>query len=62
MFRDECLDYGARLAQAGIPTELHSWAGGFRASEFAVPHAEISRAALAARTSYLRRAVRQFTA
>ena len=56
IFRDEILDYGARLARAGVPTELHSWAGGFHGFDM-VPHAEVSRAARDARTSYLRRAV-----
>ena len=58
VFRDEILDYGTRLAQAGVPIELHSWAGGFHGFELFAPDAEVSRAAVAARTSYLRRAVR----
>jgi acetyl esterase/lipase len=58
IFRDEILDYGMRLARAGVPTELHSWAGGFHGFPNSAPDAEISRAALAARTSYLRRALR----
>jgi acetyl esterase/lipase len=58
VFRDETIDYAARLAQAGVPMELHSWAGGFHGFELSGPDAEISRACLAARTSYLRRALR----
>jgi acetyl esterase/lipase len=58
VFRDEIIDYAARLAQAGVPIELHSWAGGYHAFELTAPNAEISRAALAARTSYMRRALR----
>jgi acetyl esterase/lipase len=58
VFRDEIIDYAARLAQAGVPMELHSWAGGFHGFELSGPDAEISRACLAARTSYLRRALR----
>jgi acetyl esterase/lipase len=58
VFRDEILEYAARLGHAGVPTELHSWAGGFHAFQSAAPDAALSRAALAARTSYLQRALR----
>ena len=58
VFRDETIDYAARLAQAGVPMELHSWVGGYHGFELTAPDAEISRACLAARTSYLRRALR----
>jgi acetyl esterase/lipase len=58
VFRDETLDYGARLAQAGVPMELHSWAAGYHGFELTSADAEVSRAAVAARTSYLRRALR----
>lgn len=58
LFRDEILDYAARLARAGVPIDLHSWAGGFHGFNVTAPDAEISRAAEAARTSYLKRALR----
>ncbi len=58
VFRDEILDYAARLGHAGVPVELHVWAGGTHAFELFAPDAEISRACLAARTSYVRRALR----
>jgi acetyl esterase/lipase len=58
VFRDETIDYAARLAQAGVPIDLHSWAGGYHGFELTSPDAELSRAAIAARTSYLRRALR----
>lgn len=58
VFRDEILDYAVRLGDAGVPVELHTWAGGTHAFELFAPDAEISRACLAARTSYLTRAVR----
>lgn len=57
VFRDEIIDYAARLAQAGVPIELHSWVGGFHGSELVAPDAELSHMTLAARTSYLRRAL-----
>ena len=58
VFRDEILDYATRLGHAGVPVELHSWMGGTHAFELFAPDAEVSRACLAARTSYLRRALR----
>lgn len=58
VFRDETIDYAARLAQSGVPIELHSWAGGFHSFEIFAPDASLSRACVAARTSYLERALR----
>jgi len=57
VFRDEVMDLGSRLAQAGVPVELHLWSGAMHGSERLAPRAEVSRAAIAARTSYLRRAL-----
>lgn len=56
IFRDEIIDYAARLGEAGVPTELHVWAGGFHAFD-AFGDSEIGRASMAARTSYVRRAL-----
>lgn len=58
VFRDEDIDYAVRLLQAGVPTELHVWVGGFHGYDSAAPAAEISVATVAARNSYLRRALR----
>jgi acetyl esterase/lipase len=58
VFRDEILEYAARLAHAGVPMELHCWAGGYHGFELTGPDAEISRACVSARTSFLRRALR----
>jgi acetyl esterase/lipase len=57
-FRDEVIDYGARLAVAGVPLELHVWAGGMHGFDLHAPKAEVSRAALATRHSYIERALR----
>ena len=57
-FRDEVIDYGARLADAGVALELHVWAGGMHGFDFHAPEAEVSMAAVAARHSYIRRALR----
>lgn len=58
VFRDEDIDYATRLGHAGVPTELHVWVGGFHGFEIWAPDSEIGRATLNARTSYLRRALR----
>jgi acetyl esterase/lipase len=54
-FRDENLEYAARLSGAGVPVELHMWPGGFHGFTGAAPKARLSQEAVAARTVYLRR-------
>jgi acetyl esterase/lipase len=54
-FRDEDLDYAARIWRAGGDAELHVWPGAFHGfTEFA-PQARLSRLALAAQLEWLRR-------
>ena len=55
MFRDEDVDYASRIWAAGGQAELHVWAGGCHGFDMYMPDAEVSRAALAARSSWLRR-------
>lgn len=55
VFRDDIVSYAAGLWAAGVPTELHVWEGGFHAFDCVVPEAEVSRAARAARTTWLQR-------
>ncbi|MDQ4214573.1 alpha/beta hydrolase [Microbacterium sp. ASV81] len=55
MFRDEDTQYALRIWAAGGQAELHVWAGGAHGFDMYMPEAEISRAALAARASWLRR-------
>ncbi|MFE0019610.1 alpha/beta hydrolase [Amycolatopsis sp. NPDC059021] len=55
IFRDEDIDYARRLWQAGVPAELHVWAGAYHGFDRFAPAAEVTRAALAARSSWLRR-------
>jgi acetyl esterase/lipase len=41
-FRDETIEYAARLAQAGVDVEFHLYPGGYHGYEHAAPGAEIS--------------------
>lgn len=55
MFRDENVDYATRIWATGGEAELHVLSGGCHGFDIYAPEAEITRAALAARTSWLRR-------
>ncbi|THF84180.1 alpha/beta hydrolase [Cohnella fermenti] len=44
-FRDETIDYAARLAQAGVDVEFHLYPGGYHAFENFIREAEISKRA-----------------
>ncbi|MEV4799247.1 alpha/beta hydrolase [Nonomuraea sp. NPDC049421] len=54
--RDEAIEYGLRLLQAGVPVELHQWAGTFHGSQ-ALLSAEVSQRQLAEAAAVLRRAL-----
>ncbi|MCP2637408.1 alpha/beta hydrolase [Microbacterium sp. HD4P20] len=54
VFRDEDVLYATKLWEAGVQAELHVWAGGFHGFEM-VPHAAVSRAAVAARETWIDR-------
>ncbi|WP_245561867.1 alpha/beta hydrolase [Agromyces italicus] len=55
MFRDEDVDYASRIWATGGQAELHVWQGGFHGFDMYAPEAEITKAALATRVSWLRR-------
>ena len=57
-FRDEAVDYALRIWATGGQAELHVWAGGYHGFSGFSPDAEVSRAAVAARESWLRRVLR----
>ena len=42
MFRDEGVDYAARLLRAGVPTELHVFPGAYHGWDMAAPQAGLS--------------------
>lgn len=54
--RDEGIEYALRLLQAGVPVELHQWAGTFHGSQ-AILHAEVSRRQITELCDVLRRAL-----
>ncbi|MBE8524468.1 alpha/beta hydrolase [Amycolatopsis sp. H6(2020)] len=58
-FRDEVVAYASRIWQAGGDAELHVWPGGCHGFDALVPEAAISRAAVAARLTWLRRLLGQ---
>jgi acetyl esterase/lipase len=56
-FRDEALDYAARLSQAGVSVDLHMWGGGSHGFDRMAAHTAIARASLATRDEFIRRAL-----
>jgi acetyl esterase/lipase len=54
-FRDECVQYAARLWADGGDAELHVWPGGCHGFDGLAPAARLSRAARSARASWLNR-------
>lgn len=55
LFLDEDIDYAQRLLQAGVPTELHVYAGAFHGFEGLVPTAQISQRCMQGVHAALRR-------
>jgi acetyl esterase/lipase len=55
--RDENIEYARRLMQAGVPTELHVYPGGFHGFESQIPTAAISQRATAEANEALKRAL-----
>ncbi len=54
-FRDEDIDYAARLARAGVPVDLHVWSGGVHGFTSLAPDAAISKDAMETRRRYFAR-------
>jgi len=55
VFRDESIEYGARLLQAGVSTEMHVYPGAYHGWELFVPTAAVSQRMLGERTAALER-------
>lgn len=58
IFRQEDVEYCSRLWEAGVNTELHVWAGAYHGFDLFAPTSEVTAAALAARSSWIRRTLR----
>ena len=58
-FRDECIDYAARLSTAGVPTEFHMYPGAFHGFDLIAPDSWTGRRAWGLRWSALTRALEQ---
>ena len=56
-FRDEDIDYAARLLRAGVPTQLHVYPGAFHAWDMAAPQARLSVRMVEERVEALRGAL-----
>lgn len=54
-FRDECVAFASQMWSQGGDTELHVWPGGAHAFDALAPWAHMSKAARAARVTWLRR-------
>ncbi|MFJ3391736.1 alpha/beta hydrolase [Leifsonia aquatica] len=58
VFRDESIDYATRIWATGGEAELHVWSGAYHGFSGFSPDAIVSRAALDARDSWVRRVLR----
>ncbi|WP_085370791.1 alpha/beta hydrolase [Leifsonia sp. NCR5] len=58
VFRDESIEYAGRTWAAGGQAELHVWSGAYHGFSGFSPDAIVSKAAIAARDSWLRRTLR----
>lgn len=57
LFLDEDIEYAQRLLQAGVPTELHVYAGGYHGSDIFVPTARGSQSFINGCEQALKRAL-----
>lgn len=57
LFRDENVIYASRLAEFGVPTELHVWPGGWHGFDDNAPGTALAKVAHETRLSWLRRTI-----
>jgi acetyl esterase/lipase len=62
VFRDEDIDYAARLLRAGVPTELHVYPGAYHGWDLTSPEATVTIRMVEERTRALRAALHPQTA
>jgi acetyl esterase/lipase len=55
--RDEAIEYARRLLEAGVPTELHQYAGAYHVFDMVAPAAGLSQEAIGEQTRALARAL-----
>ncbi len=55
LFRDDVLAFGTALIGAGVPTEMHLWAGGWHGFSEMAPHTRLAQDANETRTRFLAR-------
>ncbi|WP_425826856.1 alpha/beta hydrolase [Streptomyces fractus] len=56
-FRDEALQYAGRLSAAGVSVDFHMWGGTSHGFDLISAHTPLSRASLATRDEFIRRAL-----
>ncbi|WP_189264962.1 alpha/beta hydrolase [Streptomyces fuscichromogenes] len=57
VFRDDILAYARRLSEVGVSVDLHMWSSGFHGFDGLAPQAAVSRASIATREEFIRRAI-----
>ncbi|MFN8492238.1 MAG: alpha/beta hydrolase [Caldilineaceae bacterium] len=57
LFLDENIEYAQRLLQAGVPTELHVYRGGFHGFDIFAPDADVSKRFISGYEAALKRAL-----
>jgi acetyl esterase/lipase len=61
LFRDEALEFAAKLSRCGVPTELHLWPGCYHGFQILVPEAAVAEACNERTFDYLRRTVNRLS-
>jgi acetyl esterase/lipase len=61
LFRDETLEFAAKLSRSGVPTELHLWPGCYHGFQILVPEAAVAEACNERTFDYLRRTVNRLS-
>ncbi len=57
VFRDEAIDFAARLSRCGVPVELHVWPGAWHGFDYSASHAALSQLSNHTRRAFIERAI-----